>query len=199
MTKVLVIRHAQSVWNAERRWQGWADVPLSERGERQAAGAGARLRDAGLVAAVASDLRRARRTAELISVAVDLGPVRVDDGFRERDVGEWSGLSAEEMEERFPGQREAWRDGLLDRPPGGESTPQVLQRVDAGFARLEADPRLHDGGGGVLVVSHGGVIRALERRAGLEPRAIAVLSGRWFELDGGKLLPGDPVAAGDDE
>ena len=193
MTSVLVLRHAQSVWNAERRWQGWADIALSEMGERQAAAAGARLRDAGLASAVASDLRRARRTAELISGDLELGPVRVDEGFRERDVGAWSGLSAEEMQERFPGQREAWRDGELDRPPGGESTAEVLERVDAAFARLESDA------GPVLVVSHGGVIRALERRAGLEPRAIAVLSGRWFELDGGKLVPGDPVAAGDME
>ena len=193
MTSVLVLRHAQSVWNAERRWQGWADVPLSETGERQAAAAGARLRGAGLASAVASDLRRARRTAELISDDLELGPVRVDEGFRERDVGAWSGLSAEEMQERFPGQREAWRDGKLDRPPGGESTPEVLERVDAAFSRLESDA------GPILIVSHGGVIRALERRAGLEPRAIAVLSGRWFELDGGKLVPGDPVAAGDME
>src|SRR4051794_10822170 len=194
MTRVLVLRHAQSVWNAERRWQGWADVPLSETGERQAAAAGARLRGAGLVSAVASDLRRARRSAELISEDLRLGPVRVDAGFRERDVGAWSGLSAEEMEERFPGQREAWRDGKLERPPGGESTPQVLERVDAAFARLKDDA------GPLLVVSHGGVIRALERRAGLEPRAIAVLSGRWFELENGRLgAPGDPVAAGDVE
>jgi broad specificity phosphatase PhoE len=193
MTSVLVIRHAQSTWNAERRWQGWADAPLSELGERQAAGAAARLRDAGLVSAVASDLRRARRTAELISEGLGLGPVRVDRGFRERDVGEWSGLAAEEMEERFPGQRDAWRDGRLDRPPGGESTPQVLERVDAALAKLREEP------GPLLIVSHGGVIRALERRAGLEARAIAVLSGRWFELDNGELVPGDPVAAGDDE
>jgi probable phosphoglycerate mutase len=191
MTRVLVLRHAQSVWNAERRWQGWADVPLSETGERQAAGAGARLRGTGLVAAVASDLRRARRTAELIAEDLLLGPVRVDEGFRERDVGDWSGLSAEEMEERFPGQREAWRDGKLERPPGGESTSEVLERVDAALARLKPDA------GPLLVVSHGGVIRALEHRAGLEPRAIAVLSGRWFELGGGKLVPGDPAAAGD--
>ena len=193
MTAVLLLRHAQSVWNAERRWQGWADAPLSENGERQAAAAGEKLRDTGLVAAVASDLRRARRTADLISADLGLGPVRVDPGFRERDVGEWSGLSAEEMEERFPGQREAWRDGTIDRPPGGESTPELLERVDAAFARLVGEE------GPLLVVSHGGVIRAVERRAGLEPRVIAVLSGRWFELDAGKLLPGEAVAAGDDE
>jgi broad specificity phosphatase PhoE len=195
MTRLLVIRHAQSVWNAERRWQGWADAPLSEAGERQAAAAGARLRDAGLVGAVASDLRRARRTAELISLDLGLGPVRVDEGFRERDVGEWSGLAAEEMEERFPGQRDAWREGRLDRPPGGESTPELLERVDAALARLRSET------GPLLVVSHGGVIRALELRAGMEPRAIAVLSGRWFELgvDEGALVPGDPIAAGDDE
>src|SRR3954468_9727753 len=193
MTTVLVIRHAQSTWNAERRWQGWASAPPAALGERKAAGAAERLRDAGLVSAVASDLRRARRTAELISEGLGLGPVRVDYGFRERDVGEWSGLAAEEMEERFPGQRDAWRDGRLDRPPGGESTPQVVERVDAALAKLGNEP------GPLLIVSPGGVIRALERRAGLEPRAIAVLCGRWFELGGGELVPGDPVAAGDDE
>jgi broad specificity phosphatase PhoE len=193
MTTILVLRHAQSLWNAERRWQGWADVPLSEEGERQAARAGVLLRGAGLATAAASDLRRARRTAELISTDLGLGLVRVDERLRERDVGEWSGLTAEEMEERFPGHRDAWRTGQIDRPPGGESTAEVLERVDAALCDLATE------NGPLLVVTHGGVIRALERRAGLEPRAIAVLSGRWFDVDGATLVAGRAATASDDE
>src|SRR5438552_14474881 len=193
MATVLLLRHAQSVWNAERRWQGWADVPLSEQGERQAAAAGERLRSAGLTAVVSSDLRRARRTAELIAADLELGSVRVDAGFRERDVGEWSGLDAEEMEERFPGQREGWRTGRITQPPGGESTDQLLERVTASLATLER------GKGRILVVSHGGVIRALEQHAGVEARTIPVLAGRWFELEDGKLIAGDVVSAADEE
>ncbi|MDP9295247.1 MAG: histidine phosphatase family protein, partial [Actinomycetota bacterium] len=106
MVSVLLLRHAQSVWNAERRWQGWADAPLSEEGERQAELVGGRLQEEGLTSAASSDLRRARRTAELISRSLGLGPVGVDRGLRERDVGEWSGLTAAEVDERWPGQRE---------------------------------------------------------------------------------------------
>jgi probable phosphoglycerate mutase len=196
MASLLVLRHAQSVWNAERRWQGWADAPLSEEGERQASLAGERLKVEGLTSAAASDLRRARRTAELIATTLGLGSVRVERGLRERDVGEWSGLTAREVDERWPGQREAWRDGTLAAPPGGEATPALMERV------LEALGAISDGtesDARVLVVSHGGVIRALERMAGVGPRGVPVLSGRWFELRDATLVPGDLVSAGDEE
>jgi broad specificity phosphatase PhoE len=196
MVSLLLLRHAQSVWNAERRWQGWADPPLSEEGERQAELAGRRLKEEELTSAVSSDLRRARRTLELISKELTLGPARVERGLRERDVGEWSGHTAAEVDERWPGQREAWRTGRLNAPPGGESTPVLIERVLEALRKLAtaADPTER-----LLVVTHGGVIRALEIHVGLHPRGVPVVSGRWFGLEGAKLLPGDAVAVGDME
>jgi broad specificity phosphatase PhoE len=196
MVSLLLLRHAQSVWNAERRWQGWADAPLSEEGERQAELAGRRLREEELTSAASSDLRRARRTAELISQSLGLGPVGVDRGLRERDVGEWSGLTAAEVDERWPGQREAWRLGRLTAPPGGESTPVLIERVVEALGKLAA---ARDPAERLLVVTHGGVIRALEIHSGLHPRGVPVLSGRWFGLDGATLLPGGAVLVGDME
>jgi broad specificity phosphatase PhoE len=196
MATILLLRHAQSTWNAERRWQGWADAPLSEEGERQAELAARRLRAEELTSVASSDLRRARRTAEFISQSLGLGPVGVERGLRERDVGEWSGLTAEEVDERWPGQREAWRTGRLNAPPGGESTPALIDRVLEALHKLAtaAEPTER-----LLVVTHGGVIRALEIHVGLHPRGVPVVSGRWFGLDGAKLLPGDAVAVGDME
>jgi broad specificity phosphatase PhoE len=196
MVSLLLLRHAQSVWNAERRWQGWADAPLSEEGERQAELAGRRLREEELTSAASSDLRRARRTAELISQSLGLGPVGVDRGLRERDVGEWGGLTAAEVDERWPGQREAWRLGRLTAPPGGESTPVLIERVVEALGKLAA---ARDPAERLLVVTHGGVIRALEIHSGLHPRGVPVLSGRWFGLDGATLLPGGAVLVGDME
>jgi broad specificity phosphatase PhoE len=196
MVSLLLLRHAESVWNAERRWQGWADAPLTEEGERQAELAGRRLREEELTCAASSDLRRASRTAELISRSLGLGPVGVDLGLRERDVGAWSGLTAAEVDERWPGQREAWRTGRLDAPPGGESTPALVERVLEALAKLVA---VRDPAERLLVVTHGGVIRALEMHSGLQARGVPILAGRWFGLDDANLLPGDTVAVGDVE
>ncbi|MDP9296734.1 MAG: histidine phosphatase family protein, partial [Actinomycetota bacterium] len=84
----------------------------------------------------------------------------------------------------------------LNAPPGGESTPVLIERVLEALAKLatERDPSER-----LLVVTHGGVIRALEMHSGLQPRGVPVLSGRWFGLDEAKLLPGDAVAVGDME
>src|SRR3954465_11358953 len=114
MGRVLLLRHGQSEWNAAGRWQGWADIALTERGEDQAREAGARLaeRDLHRFHAVAcSDLMRARRTAALLADALGLHhiEVEVEPDLREFDVGEWSGLTRPEIEARWPGQLDRWR------------------------------------------------------------------------------------------
>ena len=109
------MRHGQSEWNAIGRWQGQADPPLSDLGRRQAREAA---RAIGAVDAVwASDLRRAAETAAIISADIGVGPVVLDPDLRERDAGEFSGLTRAEIEERFPGYLEDDR-----RPPGGSRT-----------------------------------------------------------------------------
>jgi len=184
-TRLLLLRHGQSVWNAQGRWQGWADPPLSPLGEAQATAAGHHLAGMDLQRVVTSDLQRARRTGELIAAALGLGSVEVDGGLRERDVGDWSGHTTAEIEERWPGQIDAWRQGRLPSPPNGEG--DMSPRVITALERLVAE------GGTWLVVTHGGVIHAVERRLGAEPTPIYNLCGRWLEVGDGQLRPGETV------
>jgi len=169
MTRVLLVRHGQSEWNADGRWQGQADPPLSELGMLQAAHAA---RAIGAVDAImASPLQRARRTAEIIAAALGYEPVVVVDGLMERSAGQWEGLTRAEIEERFPGYLAEGR-----RPPGWEDDDALFERV---LGALDAVHRVCPGGE-VVVVTHGGVIMNLERRLGDERGRIANVGGRWL-------------------
>jgi broad specificity phosphatase PhoE len=173
-TRLLLVRHGESTWNADGRWQGQADPPLSPLGEQQAADAAVHV-DA-IDAVWASDLARARRTAEIIARARDVD-VRVDERLRERDAGEWQGYTRAEIQELWPGYLESDR-----RPAGYETDDALLARVLTAIDEIGA---AHDGGA-VLVIVHGGVVRTLERhfgenRHGLLPN----LGGRWLERGGG--------------
>src|SRR5918995_495099 len=101
MARLLLVRHGESTWNAQGRWQGWADPPLSDIGRAQAESAAPAA--APVDAVVSSDLERARTTAELMAAVLDAGAVRVEPGLRERDVGDFTGLTRAEIEERWPG------------------------------------------------------------------------------------------------
>jgi probable phosphoglycerate mutase len=127
---------------------------------------------------IASDLTRARRTAEIVAAALGLGGVEIDPGWRERNVGEWSGLTRAEIEERWPGQLLAWREGRLERPPGGEAQAELEARVRAVIERAAHAE------GAVLVVTHGGVIHTAERMLDVEMSRIGNLAGRWVEEGG---------------
>ena len=173
MTGLFLVRHGQSTWNAESRWQGQADPPLSELGERQArAGAERLAADGGVDAIWTSDLVRAHRTAELVGAQLGL-PVRVDGRLRERDAGEWTGLTRGEIEERSPGALAARR-----APPGFEQDGPLLARVTEALADIVAT-----GATRVLVVTHGGVVRTVERDLGAAAEAVPNLGGRWIHAD----------------
>ena len=140
-TDLLIVRHGQSEWNAIGRWQGHADPALSELGRRQAAVAAASI--GAVDAIISSDLLRAAETAAIIAQQLGVGPVMIDERLRERDVGEWTGLTRTEIDKRWPG----WIDDLR-RPDGFEEVESVLLRVlDAFVAIREASP------GGWLLVS----------------------------------------------
>lgn len=190
MARLLLLRHGQSTWNAEHRWQGMADPPLSDLGERQAVRAAAWLaRTAPAFSGVAaSDLQRSRRTAEIIAEVLGLGEVELDPALRERDVGEWSGRTTEEIAVRWPGDLQAWREGRLCRPPGGEDDRSLVGRVVPALERLCARS-----GDFMLVVTHGGAIRALERHLVAASCTPANLCGRWFWHDAGGMLRADEV------
>src|SRR4029450_8816363 len=101
-TRALLVRHGQSEWNAENRWQGQADASLSDLGRRQAHEAAKAL--GAVDAGGASDLERAAETAAIISADLGVGPVVLDPDLRERDAGEDSGLTRDEIERGFPGR-----------------------------------------------------------------------------------------------
>jgi probable phosphoglycerate mutase len=140
----------------------------------------------GAVDAVwASDLHRAAETAITIANGLGVGPVVVDEDLRERDAGEWSGLTRVEIEERFPGYL---ADGR--RPPAWESDEVLLGRALRCLARIHAEVP----GGDVLAVTHGGLIYAVEGHLGQEEvRRIANLEGRWVAIDGEKVTLGDRI------
>jgi broad specificity phosphatase PhoE len=155
--RVLLVRHAETAWNRERRYQGWQDTQLSQAGRAQAEAAGRLLAAEPLAAVWSSPLRRARETAAAIATPHGL-PVRVDEAFREMGFGQWEGLSTEEVRARFPGAHRAW----LETPhlaivPGAESLVEVRERVRTGLGLLRGaheDQR-------ICVVSHGITSRVL--------------------------------------
>jgi broad specificity phosphatase PhoE len=159
MTTVYLARHGESDWNVERRWQGHADRPLTERGREQARALAERLVDIELEAVYASDLRRAWETAEAVAAPRGLEVVRLPE-LREVDVGSWSGFTRDECAERFPDAFACWQEGGSGWEDG-ESYEQMGERIVAALHRLVA---AHPGAS-ILVVSHGGPIRAVHAHA----------------------------------
>ncbi|MGA1362185.1 MAG: histidine phosphatase family protein [Ilumatobacteraceae bacterium] len=185
--RLLVLRHGQSEWNAARRWQGQADIDLTETGRAQARTAAERLANgfaAGFSAVISSDLTRARDTATIIASVTGLELLAADPRLRETHVGEWQGLTHDEIERDWPGYLDTHR-----RPPGFESEDSILERVTASFADLSA--RFADGN--ILVVSHAGIVRVLRRRLGAPDERIANLGGSWFTVWPDRIQPGDLV------
>ena len=157
--RILLARHGETPWNAEGRYQGQADIPLSEVGESQARALGQRLKDLRIDRAVASPLSRARRTAEMALGESRAAMLSLDQGLAEIAHGEWEGLLASEINARDPKLMQAWRETPQTvQMPGGESLQQVFDRAWPAFAR--ACEGLSDDAT-VLVVAHDAVNRAL--------------------------------------
>jgi broad specificity phosphatase PhoE len=194
MRGLLIVRHAQSTWNSEGRWQGHADPPLSPAGEEQARAAAIRLAASppfDLV--VSSDLVRAASTADLIASALGSNAERITcPGLREYDVGEWSGYTRAEIEERWPGELDRFVLREIQAPPGGEERESFERRVEAAgrsVAAHSAECRSRQ----VLVVAHGGVVRAFARMAGITEHRTGHLSGYAGTISDGRLRPSEPV------
>jgi broad specificity phosphatase PhoE len=152
-----VVRHAETEWNRERRYQGWRDTALSEIGRAQAQAVGHLLARQPLAAVWSSPLRRARDTAAAIAAPQGLC-VREEPSFREMRFGEWEGLTRDEVSVSFPAQYRGWSETPhLVVPPGAETLEEVRARVLAG---LEEAREAHDGQT-VCVVAHGVSIRIL--------------------------------------
>ena len=154
MTTILLARHGETDWNRDNRFQGHADPPLNETGRAQAAELAAALAEEPLAAVYSSPLQRAFETAEIVASPHGLQPVPVE-ALSEVDVGSWEGLTRAEIEERFPDQFARWlayEQGWDD----GETYDEMGARVLAALLELAA---AHEGDE-ILVVSHGGPVRA---------------------------------------
>ncbi len=154
---IFLARHGETEWNRIGRWQGRTDIPLSDVGRAQALGLADRLRGRGITEIHASDLSRARETAEIVGAALGVTRLSLDPRLRERGFGRFEGLTRAECAERHA---EAWRRYLADRrdtPSDAEPQDEVVARVVAGLTAVaeSADPAGH-----VLVVSHGAAIRS---------------------------------------
>ena len=185
-SRLLLVRHGQSTWNADGRWQGQADPPLSDLGVAQARRAAVAISalDGGIAAIWSSDLERAHHTARLIAEPSQLSVV-TDARVREREAGPWTGLTRDEIEARFPGYL---ADG--HRPPGYEADALLAARA------LNALEHFADrlGGAAGVVVTHGGVIITIERQHGAERAPIQNLEGRWLRRTDTGFTLGDRVA-----
>lgn len=175
---IFLARHGETEWNRVGRWQGATDIPLSDVGRAQARALGERLRGRGIVRLHASHLSRARETAEIVAVVLDLAPPLVDERLRERGYGCFEGLTRDECVVRYPG---AWERYMADRratPPDAEPQADTVARVTAAMhvvASTAAD------GESVLVVCHGGAIRSFAHATfGIAPPPIG--NGSLFRL-----------------
>ena len=158
MTTLLLVRHGETDWNRDGRWQGLSDTHLNDRGREQARELAAQLNGVDVV--YSSDLARARETAEIIAERLDLD-VLFDERLRERGFGEWEGLNSGEIEERFAEAHRRWTAGDGAGAENAEPFDEFAARIHAFLD--EVLERHH--GESVLVVSHGGSIRVIHALA----------------------------------
>jgi len=171
MTQLYLIRHGRTAWNNADRLQGWADEPLDAVGQAQAAALAAELRGTAFTAVYSSPLLRASQTAAPLAQAHGL-PVILDDRLRERNVGDWTGLTLDQARAQAPDrfERVDWRQAGA---PGGDSQAALTKRVAAALEDiLTAHPESL-----VAVVSHGGALSAvLAHLLGIPPTGLVSFS-----------------------
>jgi broad specificity phosphatase PhoE len=188
MTRLFLVRHGQSEWNALGKWQGQADPPLTKLGEEQALQVASVLPPFVLLAS--SNLQRAMQTAKIFAQRQDWdnNNLVIEERLQERDAGAFSGLTRVEIDEQFPGYlgNDIW-------PDDWEPEDVLLKRLLAGLDELVAltTKTTINSSGDVVVVTHGGCIYALESLFGESYERIPNLSGRWFEINNGDIKIGE--------
>ncbi|MEI7635078.1 MAG: histidine phosphatase family protein [bacterium] len=166
-TTFIFVRHGQTVWNLQGRWQGWLDSPLTGEGAAQAREAAKELRHTKIDLAFCSDTARAIETARIILRGHGLTAAEPVKALRERFYGGWEGLNALEIVEQFPGTHfDVSRDSRdTHRPPGGEAMFEVRHRV-VEFLRELVGKRP---GKTILLVTHSGVVRVADSISSEKP------------------------------
>lgn len=184
---IYLVRHGETEWNRTRRYQGWSDSPLTERGVAQADAIGrwlCTLPEARSAVLIASPLGRARHTAEIIGECLGrAAAIRFDDRLREISLGSWDGLHRDEIAAISPG---IFDDDYFEwyfRTPDGESYDAFAGRIAAWLAEA--------GEGPLIVVTHGVVTRVLRGLYAGLPRSQAlrleVPQDRVFRLANGTI------------
>jgi broad specificity phosphatase PhoE len=193
LNELWLARHGETEWSLSGRHTGRTDVPLTARGEQQAAALGSRLRGASFALVLASPLERARRTAELAGFGDALA---FDEDLVEVDYGEYEGRTTAEIHRARP-DWDLWRDGC----PGGETIAEAAARAERVIARVRAVD------GPVLLVGHGHLTRTLASRAltldpdhgrhlALDPASLSIVGAEhaapalWLWNDASHLLAG---------
>jgi len=204
LIRLILVRHGVTEWNQAGRYQGHQDVPLSQTGREQARRVAERLRLETITIAYSSDMQRARETASIALGERDV-PLQTTPALREMAFGAWEGLTAREVSEHYPAEWAAWiRDPVVARPPnGGEDLAELDARVSAflhsvvhvpagegaqpdWFSYRAAGESADGTSGTVLLVSHGGTVRALLAhlfevpirlywRFGIRPASVSIL------------------------
>jgi probable phosphoglycerate mutase len=161
MTRVILVRHGQTDWNRERRFQGHIDVPLNDVGQAEAGRLALCLGRQSLAAIYSSDLARALQTARPVALAQGLALNTAPD-LRERNYGVFEGMTLEEIATQFPQECDRWRSHDPDyRIPNGESQFQFRSRI---FLAVDAIAMRHPAST-ILIVTHGGALDMYYRRA----------------------------------
>jgi len=137
-TTIYMVRHGETPWNVEGRYQGQLDPPLTEKGRQQAQATAGKLAALDFAAIYSSDLARARQTAEALAAQIGL-PVQFDARLREIHQGEWQGVLIGDIRQGWPDEINGWEtDPWQHHPPGGESLLQLQARVFAAFDEIAA-------------------------------------------------------------
>lgn len=187
--RVFFVRHGETEWNLEGRFQGQSDIPLNARGWQQAERIAERLATEPLAAIFSSDLSRAASTAEVVARYHSIPVCRMPE-LREACFGAWEGKTYEEVAQTDPERAARWRsDPAVLVPPGGESTEQFASRLEGAMARIRAET---PDDATCAVVTHGGPIRNL-----LCLWLAVALSRYWqFRLDNGSISVVDLYPSG---
>jgi len=156
-TRVYLMRHGEVRNGGEKRYNGHIDIDITEIGREQMERLAGMLAGKNITAVYSSDLIRSTKGAEIISQSLDLTYTPLRD-LRERSVGKWEGLTAEEIRDRFPGEYAAWRADLLNyRPPNGECLLDVRERILPVYKKLVGS---HPGRE-IAMLLHGGINRVI--------------------------------------
>lgn len=156
--QIYLVRHGITEWNKEKIIQGHRDIPLAPEGKKQAQKIARFFKDKDLKKAYSSDLSRARETAQIITAPLDIEPVCCSQ-LREFDMGNWVGLTWDEVAEKYPHEMHGWvEDPITNGPGNGENVTQAARRFHRAFLDI-TNPEKNNFP--ILIVAHAGVIATL--------------------------------------